>query len=203
MAKQGQSQKGKTSPKDTITGLSLTTDGYGLVISDRIYGPGSSVLKNLEKSIGSNPGNLTMEFELGKDKLVHTTKYLWDDGKTVTYQRIVAEGVFGYTKGKMTSAEVTRIASHNSTLKDGAVIYEDAWAEGFNNPRKVTNLKSSYEWNSVLNGADFTILEAEYANNPPTDPYRRSGDMSAIDSFGGGGLLQAGWWGNPFASNLI
>jgi len=197
----------KTGPskggKDQLTGLSLETDAYGPIKSDEIYGPNSAPLKKIRDFTGSDLGNMTMEFEMSKDRVIHTTQYIWDDGKTITYQRIVAEGSFTYTNNKMSRASISRLGSHNATVRDGTVIYEDAWIDAYTSPKSISNLKSSFEWNQALAGADITILEAEYANNPPTEPLRRSGDMRAIDSFGGGNLLQENWWLNPFAPNLI
>jgi len=87
-------------------------DGYGLIKSDEIYGPNSALLKKLEDFTGSDLGNMTMEFEMSKDRGIHTTQYIWDDGRTITYQRLVAEGSFSYTNNKLSSASISRLGSH-------------------------------------------------------------------------------------------
>ncbi|MGA0040914.1 MAG: hypothetical protein ACO3NZ_13800 [Pirellulales bacterium] len=186
---------------DAITGLSIDLDTFGLLESDKVYGP--DLFRRLNANSELPPqGDSWLEVELGKDKIVFTTKFVGypDSFIDESYQRGVFTGSFTYKKGKLVAATVDGASAYNVIFKDGEIYLEDAYIDQFSQPRKVSDVASIPAWEFALReeGAE-TIFFAQESKEFNTD----QGAVADIFGFLGGRIYEDEYWKNPFEPNLI
>ncbi len=192
-------QKGK----DTITGLIFQIDNYGAIQSDTVYGPDSEFIRRINEDSGlPTQGDLWIELELGKDKIVITTKFIGNDDSFIeeSYQRGVITGKFNYTNGILTRATLDGISGYNISFKDGEPYYESSYIERFPQPREVADPSAAPPWEYAIReeGAE-VIFFAQQSKDFNTD----QGNVLDILGYLGGRIYEAEYWKNPFEPNLI
>ncbi len=188
-----------SSTKDSITGLTVTVDGYGTITSDKVYDKNSSLIRN---SLGIPSDYLNQlqsfdaEVEFNRSYVAFTTKQVDLQGK-VGATRTVFQGEFAYEKNRVKSARIDYMAqvSDSGEYGYGGINYLGV---------TIQQPSSGYSWMSAIN----TALENPNSSTASFDigldaPGAITGDFAAVASFGNGRFFYDGWKQNPFASNLL
>jgi hypothetical protein len=188
-----------SSTKDSITGLTVTVDGYGTITSDKVYDKNSSLIRN---SLGIPSDYLNQlqsfdaELEFNSSYIAFTTRQVDMQGK-VGATRTVFQGRFAYEKNRVKSARIDYMAqiSDSGDYGYGGINYLGI---------TIKHPSSGYSWMSAINSA---------LNNPNSStasfdigaetPGEITGSYPAVASFGNGRFFYDGWKENPFASNLL
>ncbi len=210
-SKKAKTPKGKSGGKagrvknDAVTGLAIQLDEYGLVESDKTYGPGSDLMNRIyQSSEFPIEGDLWYEFEMGTDKIAFTSRFVGNENSFTdeSYQRGVVTGRFGYTNGKLTSAVIDGISAHNIDFKEGSKYYEQSYIEKFPQPRTVSNTRATPPWDYALReeGAQ-VMMFAQWSTGNIFNT--NEGNVEDIYGHLGGSILEPGWWTNPFTPNLV
>lgn len=196
--------------KDSITGLTITVDGYGSITSDKVYDKDSALIKN---SLGITSDYLNRlqsfdaEVEFNKSYIVFTTKQVDADSK-VAATRTVFQGNFQYANKRVKSARINYMAQFNdspnydygSINRVGVTIQQPtnggSWMSAINTA--LTNTSSTTAYFSQVTP---TMDSQDYSDYPADES--TGGGRAALIAFGNGRFFQEGWWQDPFAPHLI
>lgn len=188
-----------SSTKDSMTGLTVTVDGYGTITSDKVYDKNSSLIRN-SLGIPSDYLNQLQSFdaeaEFNGSYVVFTTRQVDMQGK-VGATRTVFQGDFAYEKNRVKSARI----DYMSQITDSG----DYGYGGINYLGiAIMQPSSGHSWMSAINSA----LDKPNSSTASFDigaetPGAITGDYAAVASFGNGRFFYNGWESEPFASNLI
>ncbi len=203
-ANKGPGQTGVSNKnKDDVTGLRFDFGDRGTATSDITYDNSSEFVQNILSDSGLTR-NFRIEFELSSKYLIVTTASSDEGSSEEYYQRGIYVGELTFRKGKLIEANLVGGGANNVNLKDGVVTYEDAYIQEFKDPIILKDLKNNSTWQILEQVIDDTIIySASYANNPPSDPLRQTGDFGRIREYAGGAIFEASWWLDPFVPNLI
>lgn len=182
--------KQRKSDKDKITGLTVDVEGVGKLQSDRVYSKGSA-LSNFFQNPYATAWDAEIEF--GDKNYIVMTIRATEPNQTFhpTYTtRLVIEGDFQYKRNKLTSARVDRTAQVSDGPFGWGVInsYGDL---------KINQTMSTSSWGASLSGPG--TITASYQS----DNGLQTGDVTALNAFGGGKFFYQGWESNPFDSDLL
>ena len=181
------SSKGK---KDKVTGMAIDVEGVGKLQSDKVYSKGSA-LSNLFQNPYATEWDAELEF--GDKRYIAMTIRATepDQSNHPTYTtRLVIEGDFKYKSNKLVSARVDRTAQVSDGPFGWGVINSYGGVS-------IANPMSASSWGAAL--SDPGTVTASYETNNGV----QTGDLAALNGFGGGKFFYSGWEANPFASNLI
>lgn len=185
--------------KDSITGLTITVDGYGSITSDKVYDKDSALIKNslgITSDYLSRVQSFDAEAEFNNNYIAFTTRQVDADSR-VSVTRTVFQGAFAYANNRVKSARIDYM---------GQVSDSGQYGYGGINYLGITiqQPSSGLSWMSAINGA----LENPNSSTASFDigmvtPGAITGDYATVASFAGGRFFYSGWKDNPFASNLI
>ena len=166
------------------------------VISDKVYGINSSLIKGNKKLWGEDylkkAVTFDIEVEFGEEFIVLTTNSIRKDSTTDT-ARTVYQGEFKYDGDVITSARIDYIAqvSHGEEYGWGIINKEG---------KTVPHPDSASSWQSTFMTPGETLYEYEIGMKTPREI---TGDYGSVVSYGNGRFFYDGWENNPFGQDLI
>lgn len=166
------------------------------VISDKIYGIDSSLIKNNKTLFGGEYlkklTTFDLEIEFGEEFIVQTTKSILKDS-TTDVGRTIFQGDFKYDGDEITSARIDYIAQAS---------YGEEYGWGVINRLGMTVPRpdSASSWQSTLMNMGETLYEYGIGMDTAGEI---TGDYQTVVSFGMGRFFYEGWGNNPFSNDLI
>jgi hypothetical protein len=197
--------------RDEVTGLYIDLDEFGILASDTVYGPDSEFIAALEAQVFQETGVQTesdssYEFEFDANRLTITAKTTGSRNgyEYNTFQRALLEGRFNFDDGLLTSAIIESFSGHDVIFRGGELFHEYASVINFVAPRKVEDTRRIAPWNYAVGVEEGSTVEMEAQWTAEQSDYGDNyGRISDIYGKGGGKIFEAGWWDNPFNTNLI
>ena len=163
--------------KDSVTGLSMVFDGVGRLASDRVY----------------SIGGWEVEGELSNNYYVVTRTQQTSEGRET--RRAVYEGEFGYKNGIMNSANVRSVWFFRVGESSSGIDMVGRVAKPLETV--VKNLRQESSWSSLdSNSTDISYFAS-------SNGVVAEGSIDDFVNYNNGRFYPEGWWGNPFATNLL
>jgi hypothetical protein len=180
--------------RDVITGLSLTSDAFGEVVSDQYYDQNSEVIKRARV-----PGLIGTEFELSKQLMIVTSMFSNNDGSK-ELRRIAYNGEFSFQGREVVRASINSIGLYQYE-ESGGKIYESVEITNFSPSRIVEDIRVPKAFDKAVSndGVPRSLSVSIFDGRVVS----KAGSFDEIFSFGSGNVFQSGWWNNPFSPNLI